>query len=458
MTAFKSLRRGTDLAFGYKIPKRSRVIMKLNELRSLKSFFILWLTQSLSTLGSAMTGFALVIVLYRSSGSAFATAMLSVCSYAPYVLMSIFAGALSDRWNKKATMLVCDSLAAVSTLAVLILFKTGNLEPWHLYIINALGGLMNTVQQPASEVATTLLTPEKYYQKTSGMRSFSNSLVTILTPSIATAVMSFWGLEAVIAIDLLTFGTAFLALLLFIKIPEIAKDGNGEKQESVLASAKSGLVWLKAHRKILLLILFLAAINLIASIYDAALPAMMLSHPNGGETALGAVNTCVGLASLAGSIIVTFLPEPKNRLRVICNTLLISMSTENFLLAFGKTPLIWCIGAVLGWIAIPIMNANMDVIFRSEIPAEMQGRVFSARNTLQFFTIPVGFFLGGILVDKVFEPLIAGLPADSLAVTIFGGEKGSGAAMLFFVIGIAGVAVCLIFRQIILRMTESFSR
>ena len=425
--------------------------MKLNELKSLRSFFILWLTQSLSTLGSAMTGFALVIVLYQNSGSALATAMLSVCSYAPYVLMSIFAGALSDRWNKKATMLVCDSLAAVSTLAVLILFKTGNLEPWHLYIINALGGLMNTVQQPASEVATTMLTPEKYYQKTSGMRSFSGSLVTILTPSIATAVMSFWGLEAVIAIDLLTFVTAFLALLVFIKIPEIAKDGNGEKQESVLASAKSGLVWLKSHRKILWLILFLAAINLIASIYDAALPAMMLSHPNGGETALGAVNTCVGLASLAGSIIVTFLPEPKNRLRVICNTLLISMSTENFLLAFGKTPLIWCIGAVLGWIAIPIMNANMDVIFRSEIPAEMQGRVFSARNTLQFFTIPVGFFLGGILVDKVFEPLIAGLSPSSLAVTIFGGEKGSGAAMLFFVIGIAGVAVCLIFRRIILR-------
>lgn len=427
--------------------------MKLNELKSLKSFFILWLTQSLSALGSSMTGFALVILLYKSSGSALATAMLSVCSYAPYVLMSIFAGALSDRWNKKATMLVCDSLAAVSTLAVLILFKNGGLAPWHLYIINAVSGLMNTVQQPASEVAATLLVPKKYYQKTGGMRSFSNSLITILTPSAAAAVMAFWGIEAVIAIDLLTFAAAFFALLLFVKIPEIPKtDSNGGAEESVLAAAKSGLVWLKTHRKILWLILFLAAINLIASIYDAALPAMILSRENGGEAALGAVNTCVGLASLVGSIIVTFLPEPKSRLRVICNTLLISMSTENFLLAFGKTPLIWCIGAVLGWIVIPIMNANMDVIFRSEIPAEMQGRVFSARNTLQFFTIPVGFFLGGVLVDKVFEPLVAGLPANSLPVTVFGGEKGSGAAMLFFAIGIAGVAVCLIFRRIILRV------
>lgn len=429
--------------------------MKFHLVKELKSFFILWFTQSLSALGSTMTGFALIIVLYKSSGSALTTALLSVCSYAPYVLMSIFAGALSDRWDKKATMLVCDSFAAVCTIVTLVLLKTGGLEPWHLYVLNALNGLMNTVQQPASEVAATLLTPEKYYQKTSGMRSFSNSLVTILTPAIATAVMSFWGIEAVIAIDLATFAAAFFALLLFIRIPEVPQKKDGG--ESVLASAKSGLVWLKNNRTILLLILFLAAINLIASIYDAALPAMLLSRKNGGETVLGAVNTCVGIASLAGSVIVTFLPEPKSgrsRLKVICNTLLISMSTENFLLAFGRTPLVWCIGAVLGWLSIPVMNANMDVIFRSGIPAEMQGRVYSARNTLQFFTIPAGFFLGGILVDKVFEPLIAGLPADSLAVTVFGGEKGAGAALLFFVIGIAGVAVCLIFRRLILRLKD----
>lgn len=423
--------------------------MKFQELKQLRSFIILWLTQSLSALGSSMTGFALIIVLYKSSGSALTTALLSVCSYAPYVLMSIFAGALSDRWDKKATMLVCDSFAAVCTVITLILLKAGSLEPWHLYVLNALNGLMNTVQQPASEVAATLLTPEKYYQKTSGMRSFSNSLVTILTPAIAAAVMSFWGVEAVIAIDLATFAAAFFALLLFIRIPEVPRKEDGG--ESVLAAAKSGLVWLKNNRTVLLLILFLAAINLIASVYDAALPAMLLSRSNGGETVLGAVNACVGLASLAGSIIVTFLPEPKSKLRVICNTLLISMSTENFLLAFGRTPLVWCIGAVLGWLGIPIMNANMDVIFRSGIPPEMQGRVYSARNTLQFFTIPAGFFLGGLLVDKVFEPLIAGLPTDSFIVNVFGSEKGSGAALLFFVIGIAGVFVCLIFRRLLLR-------
>lgn len=418
--------------------------IKFNTLRELKQFIILWLTQSLSQLGSSMTNFALVIWLYQDSGSALTTALLAVCSYAPYVIMSIFAGAVSDKWNKKTVMLICDSFAAACTVTVLILLKTGSLEVWHLYLLNALNGLMNTIQQPASEVATTLLTPEKHYQKTSGMRSFSNSLVTILTPVFATAVTALAGIEAVIAFDLITFSIAFLALLFFIKLP--AAEKRGEKGEGLLSSAKSGLLYLKSNKGILWLIMFLSAINLIASIYDAALPAMVLSVSD--ETALGAVNTCVGIATLAGSIIVTFLPAPKNRVRLVCNCLLISMSTENFLLAFGRTPIIWCIGAVLGWLVIPVMNANLDVLFRTRIPVEMQGRVYSARNTLQFFTIPVGFLLGGVLVDKVFEPFMAGAEEGGLLSLMFGSGKGSGAAMLFAVIGVAGVAVCLIFRRI----------
>lgn len=417
---------------------------KFNTLRELKQFIILWLTQSLSQLGSAMTNFALVIWLYQDSGSALTTALLAVCSYAPYVIMSIFAGAISDKWNKKTVMLVCDSFAAACTVVVLILLKTGSLEVWHLYLLNALNGLMNTVQQPASEVASTLLTPEKHYQKTSGMRSFSNSLVSILTPVFATAITAIAGIETVIAFDLTTFSIAFIVLLFFIKLPAVEKKEE-DKGESLISSAKSGLLYLKSNKGFLWLIMFLAAINLIASMYDAALPAMVLSVSD--EQALGAVNACVGAATLVGSIIVTFLPAPKNRIKVVCNCMLISMSTENFLLAFGRTPLIWCIGAVLGWLVIPIMNANLDVIFRTHIPVEMQGRVYSAKNTLQFFTIPVGFLLGGALVDNVFEPFMASVEEGNVLSFLFGVGKGSGAAMLFGIIGVIGVLICLFFMR-----------
>lgn len=415
----------------------------MKTLNEFKFFIILWLTQSFSSLGSAMTNFALVIWLYQDSGSALTTALLSVCSYAPYVIMSIFAGAISDKWNKKTVMLVCDCFAALCTVITLILLKTGTLAVWHLYILNALNGLMNSVQSPASDVAITLLTPEKHYQKTSGMRSFSNSLVSILTPVFAAAIVSFAGIEAVIAFDLITFTAAFCVLMFFIKIPEAPQ--KSENNETLLQSAKSGFVYLKYNKGILWLILFLSAINLIASINSSVLPAMVLSKAN--ETALGLVNSCVGIATLFGSLVATFFPKPRSRIKVICNCLLFSMSTENFLLSFGNHTIIWCIGSVLGWMLIPLMGANYDVIFRSNVPKEVQGRVYSVRNTLQFFTIPVGYFLGGFLVDEVFEPFMENTEI-SLFTNIFGNGKGSGASLLFFIIGVAGVMVCLIFRRI----------
>lgn len=413
------------------------------EYKRLKPYLLLWSTQTLSALGSGMTSYALVLWLYLRTGSALQTALLSICSYAPYVVMSVFAGALSDRWDKKRTMLVCDLLAAATTVAVLALIRADALLPWHLYVINAVNGLMNTVQQPASEVAATLLIPKGLYQQTSGLRSFSQSLNSILTPVLATALFAFGGMGWVIAVDLTTFGIAFFALWLFIPVPEAGR-GEGPR-EPLLASAGEGLGWLRRSPLILTLILFLAAINLVASTYDAALPAMVLSRANGGEIVLGQVNACVGLATLAGSVLAALLPVPKNRVRAICLALLFSMSTENFILAFCDSPLAWCAGAVLGWLPIPLMNANMDVIFRTAIPLDMQGRVYACRNTLQFFTIPVGFLLGGALTDRVFEPLMAAQPPEGALSALFGAGKGSGAAMLFAVIGVCGVLVCLAF-------------
>lgn len=414
-------------------------------IRELHSFLVLWSTQSLSSLGSSMTGFALIIWSYQQQGSALSTALLSVCSYTPYILMAIFAGALSDSWNKKITMLASDTFAALCTAASLLLLCTGRLEIWHLYLLNALNGLMSTVQRPAADVAVSLLIPKEYYQRTSGMQQLSNSLINIITPAAASAVLALAGIEAVLIFDLLTFAVAFIALLCFVKIPE--PPAREEQRETMMQSVRSGLGYLKQNRGILDLILFLAVINLIASIYEAALPAMLLSREGGGEAALGIVNTAMGIAMLAGSVLVSFLPAPKSRVRVICNSLLFAMSTENFLLALGHSVPVWCIGAALGWIFIPMMNANMDVLLRNRIPIEMQGRVFSVRNSLQFFTIPIGYFVGGLLVDRVFEPLMASLPQGTFLTALFGSGKGSGAALLFFVIGFAGMFTCLFFRR-----------
>lgn len=417
----------------------------IENLQEMKPFLFLWVTQSFSGLGSAMTGYALVIWSYSQSGSALMTALLMVSSYAPYVLLSIFAGALSDRWNKKRTMLVCDTVAALTTVAMLILWQNHVLKIWHLYLINVVNGLMNTVQQPASEVATTRILPRKYYQKVGGLRYLANAVNSVMTPIIATAVLGLAGMGAVVLFDLLTFGVAFLTLAFGVKIPEPKEEIGGS--EKLLDSVQKGLQYLKQETGIFYLILFLAAINLVASIYDAAFPAMMLSRNGGSEKVLGLVNAVIGISMLLGSVLTFWMKQPQSRVRVICNCLMFSMSTENFLLAFGRTSLVWCLGGFLGWIVIPLMNTNMDAIMRLHVPEQMQGRVYSVRNSLQFFTIPVGYFLGGFLVDQCFEPIMEAQGSGSLLIKVFGSGKGSGAAFLFFVLAIAGVGVCLYFRR-----------
>ena len=321
-----------------------------NELSRLRDFYILWSTQSISQLGSSVTAFALTLWLYEKTGSSLSTAALTICSYAPYVLMSIFAGALTDKFDKKKTMLVCDVFAVVCTIVVFGLFYTNRLVVWHLYALNAVSGLMNTVQQPASEVAMTLIIPEKDYQKTSGLRSLSRSLISILNPLIATALYSFVGLTGVITLDIASFIVAFIALLFFVKIPE----NKSEEKESVLKLAKGGLIFLKDNSMIMTLILFMAGVNLVASAFDATLPGYVLPNPKGGQTVLGVVTSCSGIAMIIGSLVVSALPKPKDRIKVIYLTMLFSLGSENFLLAFSREPFVWCIGQIIGWILVPV--------------------------------------------------------------------------------------------------------
>lgn len=93
------------------------------------------------------------------------------------------------------------------------------------------------------------------------------------------------------------------------------------------------------------------------------------------------------------------------------------------------------------------------MILRSTIPTEMQGRVYACRNTLQFFTIPIGFFVGGFMVDEVCEPFMKSMSNAAFWTGLFGSGSGSGAAVMMFLLGLAGTTVCLIFGKILKQYT-----
>lgn len=413
-------------------------MIKLKNFYGMKSFIILWAGESVSALGSALTKFALILWAYQQQGTASSIAFLSVFTYLPSILLCFAAGTLADRWDKKKILILSNLVAAMGTLSVFVLFGTGCLRVWHLYIINFTLSFMAAFQNPAANVAVSMLAPKEKYVQASGMQAFTGSLVTIIAPALGSALLALWGLNIIFLLDLFSFGAALFTLF-FIHIPWIPKD-ESKKQESFLKSCLEGLYFLKKHRALLHLILFFAFINLLAYLTGfGILPAMILARSGNNQSVLGLVSSSIGIGTLVGSIIVTMTKPAKRKTRVIFLSLAVSFILANVLWAVGQNPFIWVFAAFAGNLPLPFITANITTIMRTKVPEEMQGRVFSTRDTLQFFTIPIGLYLSGILSDKVFEPFMENISAlQGFLSLLVGTGKGSGMAVMFLITGTVG--------------------
>ncbi|MBE6936360.1 MAG: MFS transporter [Ruminococcaceae bacterium] len=417
----------------------------LNTFRELRSFLLLWGSQTISSLGTAMTEYALTIWVYGETGRASSLTTLTLCIFLPTILFRFAAGTLADRWDKRRIMLCADLFAACGTGAILLLFQSGSLRIWMLYLINILLSFMNAFQAPAAFVATSLLVPQKHYTRASGLQGFSGAAVSILAPVLGSIFLTLGGLRLVLMLDLLSFAVAFLTLFCFIRIPAVPH-AEEEKAESFWESCRSGFRYLREHRTILRITLFMTAINFLAKLgNDGMLAPFVLGRTGNNQQILGMVQSSVAIGLLIGSLIVTGMKPARDKVRVIYGTCAL-IFCGNLVQSLSMSPVVWCAAAIGSYIVAVIMNANLTVFLREQVPVALQGRVFSVRDTLQNGAIPLSLFLGGILADQVFAPLMASdTPLQALLAPLFGSDSGSGVALLVFLSGALGVTLSLVF-------------
>lgn len=409
----------------------------------LRSFFILWSSQTVSELGTAMTNFALVIWVYSQKGSASSLAMLSLCSFLPTIFFRFAAGTLTDRWDKKRIMLVSDLVAACGTASVFVLYSISALRVWHLYIINLLLSLMEAFQVPAANVATSLLIPKALYTKVGGLQAFSGSIIAILAPALGGTLLAFGGMEIVLILDLVSFAFAFFVLLFFVKIPAI-EHRSAERKGSFREDCLTGIHYLRDHPPLLRMILFFTIINFLAKMGgDGMMSPFVLSRTGNDQKALGMVQAAVALGALAGSLI-TMFAEPAKRKSKAVFVLCALIFLDNMIEGLTHSVPAWCIVSFATYAQAAIMNTHFNAIMRIQVPLEMQGRVFSARDTIQNCTIPLGLLLGGTLADYVFEPFMARHSAtQQIMAVFFGSGSGAGIAVMFFCVGLLGFIISL---------------
>lgn len=406
----------------------------------MRAFTTIWAGQVFSLIGSAMTGFALTIWAWENQGTATALALVGFFNFAPMILFSPIAGALVDRWNRKLVMALSDIATGVTTIAILILFLSGKMQLWHLFVTGAFAGLFQSFQWPAYSAAISQMIPKAQYGRASGMISLAQWGSGIFAPVLAGMLIGTVGLGAILAIDLATLAIALTTLAL-VTVPQPARNPD-EKREHLLKDASFGFRYILKRPSLFWLQMVFFVGNLLATIAGTLVNPMVLAWTGNNAATLGTVQSAGAIGGVAGSLLLTAWGGPKKRVNGVLAGWIITglLGTALFGLAGGLT--LWLVASFFNNFVVPIVNGSNQAIWQSKVPPEIQGRVFSVRLMIAQITAPLSMLVAGPLADEVFEPALQ--DGGGLAATlggVFGTHAGSGMALLMTICGFLIVLV-----------------
>ena len=405
------------------------------------AFTIIWIGQVISLLGTAMTGFALTIWAWEITGEATALALVGFFAFAPTLLTSPFAGALVDRWNRKFVMMLSDLAAVLSTVIVLLLYSTGNLQIWHLYLTGALSGAFGAFQFPAYSAAVTTMVSKEQYGRTSGMLSAAQFASNIFGPALAVILLTMIGIAGILIIDIATFLIAISALL-FVHVPQPVVTEEGLKSRgSLWKESVYGFHYISERRGLLGLLVVFFGINLVATFAFTLLAPMILARTQNNATVLGIVQSAIGIGGVAGSIVLSIWGGPKRRIHGVLIGLVLVMLGVLFI-GLGRDSYIWALAAFFTMFFIPIVQGSSNAIWQAKVAPDVQGRVFATRGVIATVSRPVALLVIGPLADWYFEPaMMSGGSLAPILSGLVGIGPGAGMALMFIISGCLGMLV-----------------
>jgi len=407
-------------------------------------FTIAWIGQIVSLLGTSMSNFALTIWAYEITGKATTLALVGFFFITPMVVVSPLAGAIVDRSNRKLMMMLSDLAAGVTTVFILLLYSTGNLQIWHLYISASIAGTFQAFQWPAFSAAITMMLPKEQYARANGMMELAGSASGIFAPVLAGAMLGLIGLGGILVIDIVTFIVAVGALLLVhIPQPEVTAAGR-EAQGSLWKESAYGFHYIFKRPSLLGLQLVFLALNLTSTLAIAVFAPMILARTGSNEIVFGSVQSLGAIGGVVGGVVMGAWGGPKRRVHgVLTGMILVSLLGE-FLLGLGRSLLVWAVASFFMQFFIPIINGSNQAIWQSKVAPDVQGRVFATRRLIAWLVMPLSRLAAGPLADFVFEPAM--MPEGSLAGLfgrLVGTGPGAGMSLMFVIVGLLGALVAL---------------
>jgi MFS family permease len=408
--------------------------MKREQWKGMGTFTSIWTGQLLSLLGTGMTQFAMTIWAWQKTGQATALALVGVCAFAPVILVSPLAGAIVDRANRKLLMILSDLAAGLGTLTILLLYTTGALQIWHLYIVVACIGVFGAFQFPAYSSTISVLVDKSQYARASGMMSLAGSISGVFAPIAAGILLAPIGVAGIMGVDLATMTTA-IVILLFARIPQPKASAEGSKARGGLfREAAYGFRYIAARRGLLGLLGMFFLFNVTTTFGFVVLAPMILARTGNDSLILGSVQSAAGIGGVVGGVLLSLWGGPKKRVHGVLTGCALGGLIGLVGVGIGRALPFWAGTMFVMAMIFPTVNASSQSIWQSKVPPDLQGRVFSVRLMMAQFGSPLSMLLAGPLADRVFEP---GMRSGGALAKVVGPLVGTGPG--------AGMALMLVF-------------
>ncbi|HBX23337.1 MAG TPA: MFS transporter [Desulfotomaculum sp.] len=354
-------------------------------------------SQTLSLFGTSLVQYAILWHITLTTQSGVMMTIFIICGFLPTFFLSPFAGVWADRYNRKLLIMFSDSMIALSTLFLAIMFLMGYDALWLLFMMAAIRAIGAGIQMPAVGAFLPQIVPQDKLTKVNATNGSIQAMVMLISPMVSGALLTMTTIETIFFIDVVTAAIAVLVLLVFLHVPVHAKAL--EKQPiSYFNDMREGILYIRNNAYIRQFFLFCAFFFFFVA-PAAFLTPLQVARSFGGDVwRLTAIEVTFSIGMMVGGVIMAAWGGFKNRVHTMTLSTLISGACT---VALGLVPVFWIYLLFMGLIgiAMPFFNTPSTVLIQEKVDENYLGRVFGVFGMIASAMMPLGMLVFGPVSD-----------------------------------------------------------
>lgn len=206
----------------------------------------------MSSIGGGLTSFGLGVYVFGQTGSAASMALVTLLAFLPTLLLSVPAGVLADRYDRRLLMMLGDGCSAVGILYILFCMLSGGASVTEICIGVTISSVFSSLLEPSYRATVTDLLDAEEYSRASGMVSLAGSARYLISPVLAGALLTVSDIRLLLILDVCTF---FLTVICTGVVRKGLAAKAAEEKEPFFAALQMGWQAVTEKRGVFLLIL-----------------------------------------------------------------------------------------------------------------------------------------------------------------------------------------------------------